>query len=221
MSPSPSPAIMGYVRVSTSKQDASGLGQAAQRAAIQAHAKRTGSRILGIYEEVESGRKSARPELTRALAEARRQGATLVIARLDRLGRNVAFLSKLMDAGTEFVALDVPGANRLTLHVLAAVAENEARAVSERTKAALQAAKARGTKLGTPKNLTQSARQRGADARARQARERYGLVGPLVIAWRKEGRSYAAIANELNVIGREFTGWTPEKVRRVERYSTA
>ena len=216
------PQFVGYIRVSTDQQNQSGLGQEAQRAAIDAHVQRTGGRLLDVFSEVESGRKNARPELQRALATAAKHGATLLIARFDRLGRNVAFLSKLMDSDVPFVAIDVPGATRLTLHVLAAVAENEARAVSERTKAALQAAKARGVKLGNAgRYLTAEISKKGARAMAQKARDRYPIIGPLVLAWRREGRSYQTIAADLNKMRMELAiTWTPMQVKRVERYAS-
>jgi DNA invertase Pin-like site-specific DNA recombinase len=105
---------------------------------------------VACFVEVETGKRSDRPELAKALEAARKAKATLLIAKLDRLARNVAFIANLMDAGVEFLACDQPFASRLTLHILAAVAEDEARRISERTKAALQAAKARGRKLGRP-----------------------------------------------------------------------
>jgi DNA invertase Pin-like site-specific DNA recombinase len=122
----------------------------AQRAAVEAFARQHGGAIVASYVEVETGKRSDRPELTKALCAARKAKATLLIAKLDRLARNVAFIANLMDAGIEFLACDQPFASRLTLHILAAVAEDEARRISERTKAALQAAKARGQKLGSP-----------------------------------------------------------------------
>ena len=219
-STAPAASFVGYIRVSTDAQDQSGLGQAAQRAAIDAHIARVGGRLLDVFSEVESGRKNARPELQRALAAAAKHTATLVIARLDRLGRNVAFLSKLMDSDVPFVALDVPGANRLTLHVLSAVAENEAKSISDRTRAALAAAKARGQQLGNPQNLTPEAARKGPRAKARQARERYGVVAPLILMWRKDGRSLWAIAHDLNRLANDFRGtWSATKVRRVYHYA--
>lgn len=143
-------AFVAYLRVSTVRQGESGLGLEAQRAAVEAFARQHGGAIVGSYVEVETGKRSDRPELAKALCAARKGKATLLIAKLDRLARNVAFIANLMDAGVEFLACDQPFASRLTLHILAAVAEDEARRISERTKAALQAAKARGRKLGSP-----------------------------------------------------------------------
>src|ERR1017187_6457265 len=142
-----SAAIVGYQRVSTKGQGESGLGIEAQESAIQAYARQTGAKVVAMYTEVESGKLADRPELLKALAHARRSKATLVVAKLDRLARNVAFLSALMESKGAFIACDNPQANRLTLHILAAV-ENEAKAISDRTKAALAAYKARGGKLG-------------------------------------------------------------------------
>jgi DNA invertase Pin-like site-specific DNA recombinase len=139
-----------YLRVSTARQGEAGLGMQAQRSAVEAFVRQNGGTILAEFVEVESGKRSDRPELARALEATRKAKGKLVIAKLDRLARNVAFISAMMDAGVDFVACDQPYASRLTLHILAAVAEDEARRISERTKAALAAAKARGTKLGSP-----------------------------------------------------------------------
>lgn len=141
--------FVGYIRVSTDRQAASGLGLEAQRMAIEQYAARQGRSIVKIYVETESGKLKDRPQLNAALAHCRKAKATLVIAKLDRLARNVAFVSALMETGAEFVAVDAPFANRLMIHVLSAVAEWEREQISERTKAALAAAKARGVKLGT------------------------------------------------------------------------
>ena len=136
-----------YLRVSTDKQGRSGLGLEAQRAAVLQHG---GCDIIAEFVEVESGRKNERPQLAAALAACRARRAVLLIAKLDRLARNVAFVSAMMEAGVEFIAADMPTVNRLTIHILAAVAEEEARMISARTKAALAAAKARGAQLGNP-----------------------------------------------------------------------
>src|SRR5882724_3904148 len=182
-------AIIGYLRVSTKGQEESGLGLEAQKAAIGAYAKASG--ILTCYTEVESGKLANRPELARALAHCRRSKATLVVAKLDRLARNVAFLSALMDSTVPFVAVDNPHANRLTLHILAAVAEAEAKAISDRTKAALAAYKARGGKLGGSlpqcRNLTPAiiarGQRMGAEAARKAATEAYADLFPALTEW--------------------------------------
>src|ERR671910_308678 len=140
--------FVAYYRVSTDKQGRSGLGLEAQREAVQSFLNGGSWTLAAEVTEVESGKRNDRPELDRALGLCRLYGATLVVAKLDRLARNVAFISKLMEERVEFVAVDFPKANRLTVHILAAVAEHEAEAISKRTKEALAAAKARGVKLG-------------------------------------------------------------------------
>ena len=143
-------AFVAYYRVSTVRQGQSGLGLDAQRASVAAFVAGRGE-LVGEFVEVESGRKDDRPQLAAALDLCRRRRAVLVIAKLDRLARSVAFISNLMEGGAEFVACDMPEANRLTLHILAAVAEHEREMISTRTKAALAAAKARGVRLGNPR----------------------------------------------------------------------
>ena len=152
-------------------QGKSGLGLEAQREAVQSYLDGGSWTLAAEVTEVESGKRNDRPELDRALGLCRLYGATLVVAKLDRLARNVAFISKLMESGVDFVAVDFPQANRLTVHILAAVAEHEAAMISQRTKAALAAAKARGVKLGNPANLSQPAR------RQRQGQRREGGQG--------------------------------------------
>lgn len=140
--------FIAYYRVSTAKQGQSGLGLEAQRQAVTTYLNGGRWTVLGEYVEVESGKRSKRPQLAAAIAAAKKAKATLVVAKLDRLARNVHFLSGLMESGVEFLAVDNPTANRLTVHILAAVAEDVGHSISERTKAALAAAKARGTVLG-------------------------------------------------------------------------
>jgi DNA invertase Pin-like site-specific DNA recombinase len=153
-------AFVAYLRVSTVRQGESGLGLEAQRATVEAFARQHGGSIVASFVEVETGRQSDRPELAKALEAARKSKATLLIAKLDRLARNVAFIANLMDASVEFLACDQPFASRLTLHILAA--EDEARRISERTKAALRAARARGRKLGSPVAAKTVAKARAA-----------------------------------------------------------
>jgi len=138
--------FIAYFRASTERQGQSGLGLEAQQKAVVDWLNGGGSELIESFIEVESGKHAHRPELAKALAQCRRRKAKLVIAKLDRLSRNVAFIASLMDSGVEFVAVDNPSANKLTIHILAAVAEDERERISARTNAALAAAKARGTK---------------------------------------------------------------------------
>ena len=142
--------IVTYIRVSTEKQGRSGLGLEAQRAAIAAYAKTANAVTVAEYQEVESGRDNDRPELEKALRAARVHGAKLVIAKLDRLSRNAAFLLKIQDSGADFTACDMPDASPFTVGIMAVLAQQESKMISERTKAAMQAKKARGAVFGNP-----------------------------------------------------------------------
>ena len=172
--------FVAYFRVSTARQGRSGLGLEAQQVAVRTYLNGGSWTLVSEVVEVESGKRSDRPKLQEALRLCRIHKATLVIAKLDRLARNVAFVSTLMESGVEFTAVDFPQANRLTVHILAAVAEHEARMISDRTKAALQAAKARGTKLGRRKGegnvMTTDFRSKAALVIQTKARDRAGLL---------------------------------------------
>ena len=145
----PPTKYIAYYRVSTTKQGESGLGVEAQRAAVRHYmSAQQGAELVFEFTEVESGRKKDRPQLTAALWQCKRQKATLIIAKLDRLARNVHFISGLMESGVDFVATDNPNANRLMVHMLAAFAEHERELISQRTREGLRAAKARGVELG-------------------------------------------------------------------------
>jgi DNA invertase Pin-like site-specific DNA recombinase len=147
--------------------------------------------LIAEITEVETGKRADRPKLAAALKLCRVHGATLIIAKLDRLARNVAFVSALMDAGVDFEAVDFPQANRLTIHIMAAVAEHEAKAISDRTKAALASAKARGVSLGgvrkNHKPFTAKARAKGPKVIAARARERAADLAPIVAELRASG----------------------------------
>jgi DNA invertase Pin-like site-specific DNA recombinase len=143
--------FVAYYRVSTDRQGQSGLGLEAQRAAVLSYLDGGNWTMVAEFTEVESGKHANRPQLAAALAACKKHKAKLVIAKLDRLSRNLAFIATLMDSGVEFIAVDNPHANKLTIHILAAVAQHEREMISRRTKDALQAAKARGKRLGNPK----------------------------------------------------------------------
>ena len=208
-------SFIAYYRVSTDRQGQSGLGLDAQRAAVAGFVAGRGDLVAECV-EVESGRKSDRPELLRALDLCRQHRAVLVIAKLDRLARNVHFISGLMESGVEFRAVDMPDANRLTLHILAAVAEHEREMISARTTAALAAARARGVKLGSPDPAAAAARGRAVlAAAAAPARER---AVPIVRRLRAEGLSLRGIVAALVAEGvppLRGDAWHPETVRKL------
>jgi len=193
--------FVAYYRVSTDRQSRSGLGLEAQRQAVAGYLNGGGWKLIGEFVETESGRRADRPELTKAIRESRRARATLIIAKLDRLARNVAFISNLMESGVEFVAADMPMANRLTIHILAAVAEHEREMISERTKAALAAAKARGVLLGNRTNI-QAAQMISRRARSAAARRFAVNALPAVNEIRASGIiSLSGIAKALTARG--------------------
>lgn len=224
------PKIVAYYRVSTKRQGESGLGLDGQTTAVTAYAASVAGAIVATYREVESGKNNDRPQLAKAIAHAKRIKGRLVIAKLDRLARNVAFVANLMESGVDFACCDNPHANRLTIHILAAVAEDEARRISERTKAALAAAKARGTLLGSARPGHWDGRESVRLAAAEKARAAalakheeeaapiYGEVKPLARALHGEGLSLRRIAERLNSDG--FTtlrgaAWSAMQVSRL------
>ncbi|MGE3701801.1 MAG: recombinase family protein [Hyphomicrobiaceae bacterium] len=184
-------AFIAYLRVSTARQGQSGLGLDAQRSIIDGFARSCGARIDATFVEVESGKNSDRPELAKALGRCKAIGGTLVVARLDRLARDLAFIAKMLRDGVEFTACDAPYANRLTLGILAAVAEDEGRRISERTRKALEIARQRGTRLGGYKgyNPTDGDRKRAATALKAQADQRADALRPVLDELREEGIS--------------------------------
>lgn len=207
--------IIAYYRVSTDRQKRSGLGLAAQRKAVHEYAKRMGYTIAEEYEETESGTDSDRPKLQKAMEHARSVRGILVIAKLDRLSRNMAMVAKLMDSPVDFVCCDNPVASRLTIHVMAAVAEEEARQISERTKAALAAAKASGVKLGSARPDHWKGREhlrgwktgakKSSEIRKRNAQIAYAFVYEEMKKMRAAGDSLDTIAKKLNLAGHRTT----------------
>ena len=212
---------VAYYRVSTDRQGRSGLGLDAQRDAVRAFLDGKGWPPVAEFTEVESGRKNARPELTKALDACRLYRAKLVIAKLDRLARNASFLLSLRDAGVEFVACDMPEAGRLTVGIMALVAEHEAEMISARTKAALAVAKQRGVVLGGFKGYRPSAADRAKALAAKQGRalDRDARLVPMVEQIRAEGlTSLRAIAAELGRRGIPAPAggaWHANTVRRL------
>lgn len=196
--------VVSYFRVSTQEQGRSGLGLEAQRSAVAAFCASRGCENLGEFVEVESGKRDDRPQLKAALHRAKVTGATLVIAKLDRLSRNVAFLASLQDSGARFLAADMPEANETMVHIMAAMAQAERKAIGKRTREALQAAKARGTKLGNPNGaaaLQRAGKGNGAAVGALKAgaEARAADLAPIVAELRAEGyTSLPALASQLN-----------------------
>ena len=188
--------FVAYYRVSTERQGRSALGLEAQQHAVGIFIN-GGSELVAEFTEIESGKRDERPELAKALEACKRMKAKLVIAKMDRLSRNLAFIATLMESKVEFVAVDNPHATRLTIQVLAVFADHERQMISQRTKDALAAAKRRGVRLGNPDLAT--AAKRGAAAN-RQAAKRFAAnVLPVIRDIQAHGAvSKAAIAAKLN-----------------------
>jgi len=216
---SPARCYTPYYRVSTQKQGASGLGLDAQRAAVQVFVADPAQ--LGTeYVEIESGKKNHRPQLLAAIAEARRVGSTLLIAKLDRLSRNAGFIFALRDSGVDFVCCDMPDANTLTVGLFAVIAQHERETISKRTKDALAAKKARGAQLGSPQNFTTVVIAQGQAAMQRNAREHQAnrQAAQLAELLRAKGQTLWQIAATLNEAGyrtrrvKEFRATTVQRL---------
>jgi hypothetical protein len=232
--------FVAYYRVSTEKQGRSGLGLDAQREAVERYLNGGNWQLVGEAIEIESGKRNDRPKLVEALRLCRIHKATLIIAKLDRLARNVAFISNLMESGVEFTAVDFPQANRLTVHILAAVAEHEAVMISQRTKAALASkrayyarltdeekaelrAKGKATQLGGHRGhlppFARKAAQISAAKRTAAASSRVADLAPILAEVRAEGRSslrqIAAGLNARNIRTARGGEWSAVQVARV------
>lgn len=189
---------IGYLRVSTDRQGRSGLGLEAQREAVERYARDARLELVEEFVEVETGKGSnalaKRPQLLAALTEAKRQKARLVFAKVDRLARNVYFVSGLMETGVDFAVADMPNADRFQLHLFAALAEKEAESISQRTKAALAAAKKRGIVLGRNGKVLAKRNKEEAEVRLAPFAER-------LVAMRQDGKSIRQMVSELNEEG--------------------
>ncbi len=207
-----------YYRVSTQRQGVSGLGLDAQRATVEQYLLGSAKTVVAEFVEVETGKGAnaleKRPQLRLALEACRKSGAVLLIAKLDRLARNVHFVSGLMESRVKFVACDMPEANDLTIHLMAAFAEYEAKRISERTKEALAAAKARGVVLGAtgPANLRQNNQRRRDEANAFANR-----IGPVIEAFIHQGLTRRQIVNQLNELNLRASKGGSRSLGQVQR----
>jgi DNA invertase Pin-like site-specific DNA recombinase len=192
--------FVAYYRVSTAKQGINGLGMDAQRDAVSNYLKGRNGTLFAEFAEVESGRRNQRQEMQKAIALCRKEGATLLIAKLDRLARNAAFLLSLRDSGVDFIATDLPHADRFTVGIMALLAEKEAEMISQRTKDGLAAAKRRGIKLGNPR--PSHAVQLAVAANLKRARSHSEQIVPVIKEIQKAHvTSLRGIAHCLNVRG--------------------
>jgi DNA invertase Pin-like site-specific DNA recombinase len=216
--------FVSYLRVSTKKQGASGLGLEAQRSAIVDYLNGGQWELVQEFVEVESGKRHEnRPQLKAAIEACHSTGSKLLIAKIDRLARNVHFISGLMESGVEFVAVDFPSANKLTVHILAAMAEYEREMIAKRVKEALRAAKARGVKLGNPQGLPAGVYAQGAvksvESRKKNADQHAKRVYDVIKAYQSEGLSLRVIAarltEEKKLTPRGVGVWKAATVKRV------
>jgi DNA invertase Pin-like site-specific DNA recombinase len=217
---------VAYYRVSTQKQGTSGLGLDAQRTAVANYLK-DDFKPIEEHTDIETGTKKGnhREALKNAIAAAKQHNAILIIAKLDRLARNVRFITTLLESGVEFIACDMPQATKFTIHIFAALAEQEALMISQRTKAALQEKKKLGFKLGKPENLTASAIKQGTISRIKNANEHENnrKAGALIVSMKNAGISFYQITNELNALGfktrRDCTFKSMQVQRLYHRYN--
>ena len=211
---------VSYYRVSTQRQGNSGLGLDAQKRTVENFLN--GKTPIKEFIDIESGtaKGNDRKGLREALEYCKENKVTLILSKLDRLSRSVSFIAQLMDSDVEFVICEMPTANKFTLHIFAALAEQEARYISERTKSALAELKRKGVKLGSPQNLSAEARQKGLEVRQQKAKENNNTkkASILISSLRQKGLSFQKIANTLNDYGYKTSTnckFTKVQVRRI------
>lgn len=214
---------IAYYRVSRKVQGISGLGLSAQKSSVEKYVSSQEGIILDAYTEIETGTsKRQRVEIHKAIQQAKNENAVLIIAKLDRLARNVSFVSSLMDAGIEFLAVDMPSANNFTIHIFSALAEQEAKLISSRTTQALSELKKKGVKLGNPENLTNDARKKGVQTVKENAinNDQNRQAQSVITSCKEKGMSYRQIAEYLNQLnfktryGNQFMAPTVHQLHR-------
>ncbi|MDO9067830.1 MAG: recombinase family protein [Deltaproteobacteria bacterium] len=215
---------ISYVRVSTDRQGKSGLGLQAQQKQVRDFISSCNGVLLDEFTEIESGKNNNRPELAKAIRQSQLTGSKLIIAKLDRLSRSLNYITSLSESKIDFVVCDLPGCDQFTINLYGALAQRERELISQRTKSALQAAKALGKVLGTPENLTPAAarigREKGVVARQKIADAFAQKVADTIVEYQKGGLSLNRIANELNTRGvltarGKVDAWTPTAVKNV------
>lgn len=210
------PTYVAYYRVSTRKQGESGLGLEAQRIAVTSFVK---GAIIAEFTETESGKRDQREQLQLAIDRAKREGATLIIAKLDRLSRNASFIFTLRDSGVNFQCVDMPDANTLTIGIFATLAQHERELISSRTKAALDVKRKQGAVLGKPENLTPAARLKGTASTKQRAEcnENNRRAASVVELMQSAGKNFSAIAAELNRAGFQTARGGQFQAKQVKR----
>lgn len=193
---------IAYYRVSTQKQRVSGLGLEAQKTSVNRFVK-INDNLLSEYTDIESGKVNSRTNLVLAIDECKKTNSTLLIAKLDRLSRNAAFIFTLRDSHVDFVCCDMPNANRVTIGIMAVLAQDERERISQRTKEALAELKKKGVKLGSPANLTEKARLKGLAIRKVNAlkNENNRKATAIIVSLRNQGHSFYSITKQLNELG--------------------
>jgi len=210
-------SFIGYYRVSTQKQGVSGLGLDSQKSAVHSFiGKRS---LIAEFKDIESGKNDFRPELLKAIQKTKETGSTLVIAKLDRLSRNLNFITLLQNEKVKFVCCDLPDANELTINIIGAMAQSERKLISERTKSALVQLKKRGVKLGSPENLTKEARLKGSMKMIEKSRKNDNNIKArkVIHLLKSNGMTLREIANELNESGFKTSKGLSFKAEQVRR----